>query len=362
MSASRMAKELSSEEFQKILQTLEQDLRDNPHKPIRLSLSDAGLHSPLLLVSPEELRLKRLVSHVAEKIGCNTADSLLTFTAAQVNSAAGLTAFGGALKTQSLFAKSQFAVVWGAEKLKSATEKSLAAMFQPPSDTLVVAFVIESPLKQENPLSTLSALGSVVHIPPLQADGLKRWIVKEVQRIEVCNGIDPHVVDLLSRAFENNLSALLNELEKLSLLAGKDNTIETKHLQGVSLPVQERHSNDLTKSLLRRDRLAAFDAMFSLLESGQHPLQISAQLSKAFRGLLAQTGHAESLHKDVNVPWLTRQLGPIPRNHEGELVRSLAILKSLDLSLKDSGLEAEETLALALLQICRSNENLRVHD
>jgi hypothetical protein len=54
------------------------------------------------------------------------------------------------------------------------------------------------------------------------------------------------------------------------------------------------------------------------------------------------------------VPWLVRQLGPAKHEApEDRLVSALEILKELDTALKDTGLEPEQTLGVAVDRLCR---------
>ena len=342
----------SLDELQKALRSVEEAGKSSPGSGIASLLDAAGIRSPLILLSPEAFRLQRLVSFIHERLFASSPEALVSAHGPQLSSPAELSAFIGELLTPSLFARSQLLVIWNGEKLKAAGEKLLAdALKRPLPNQLVAITAIHSP-KNNPPLQLLSALGTVVTLPELQGESLKRWVAKEVERFGVAKSIDPAVVDVLSRAFEGNLSGLLGEIQRVSLVAGKDATIELRHLQGAALPGAEQSGNQLIQTIFRRDLRQALGLTRSLLESGMHPLQISAQLSKAYRVLLAEKGPGGTRHKDINAPWLLRQIGGRGAS-EAELTRGIEILKALDLALKDSGLEPEDSLGIAIDRLCR---------
>ena len=359
---------LSFEEFQKSLRSIEAEHKRLPGSDISVLFRQAKLGSPLVIVADESLRLHRLVQHIHERFfagvtkpssetavtqGTSSSTALVNIHGAQLNQTQELTAFQGRFLTLSLFSAPELLVVWNAEKLKAATEKALLSTFEHNLQKQIVILAVEFDGKGTLPLGSVRELGTTIVLPSLSNEDLRRWIQREVERFGIAGGIAPGVGDLLARSFEGKLNELSSEIQRLSLIAGKGVTIESRHLQGAALPSEEHNGNELTRCILRRDLRGATAILHSLLEHGLHPLQISAQLSKAFRVLLASTASARPLHKDLNAPWLIRQIGSVRPSDDRRLEQLLSVIKDLDLELKDSGLEAEAAITLAVAKLCR---------
>lgn len=341
---------LSFESFQKSLKSIEKQRQENPRADIAEILRAQGIRSPFVVVADESLRLERLVQHVHEKLFPST--TLGSFQGNQLNQASDLAAFQAKFLTLSLFSSAELIVVWNAEKLKASTEKTLETTLGRNLSNQLLILAVEFEGKGGMPLSEMRALGTTLQLSSLSPEDLHRWVHREVERFAVAIGIDPQVVEILCRTFQGKLHELSSEIQRLSLVAGSGQRIESRHLAGGNLPTEERDPNELMRCILGRDLRGAHVILRSLSDHGFHPLQISAQMSKAYRVLLANTHSERPLHKDVNAPWILRQLG-VRRNFKSrELERALDILKNLDLELKDSGLESEDALTYAVEKLC----------
>lgn len=229
----------------------------------------------------------------------------------------------------------------------------------PPSTVLVF---VEGKLERSNPLlAALSPIAEVTECSPLDVRGpeLPQWIRSRAQ----AHGteISPQAVKLLIEFIGNDLRALSNEIEKLSLYtAGR--RIEDSDVRLMVSQVREANIFVMVDAIVERRPAIASRLAHQLLEDGSPPSYLLHMIVRQFRfliqirELLAKGTPIGSIGVGIG---LTSQYAlrkaveqaqayPMPRLQE-----SYRKLLDADLAIKTGTLDADLALDLAISELCR---------
>ena len=318
--------------------------------PILKALAEQGIPAPLVFLSTQHLRVKRLVSWLRENLFAPGSSGFSTYFGGDLSSAQSADAICADLISLSLFTKSQLIVVYEADKIKAPAQKPLTDAIGRTSETALLILASEALNQKSTVLQEAAARGTVVELSELSGNQLERWIDKEVQRAGIASGINADARQLLITCYGGDISRLAPEIEKLSLLIVPGEPITKSLVEAISLRNPEVTSFELVRQMAAKNPLRSVSLANDLLLQGLHPLQVNAFLSRAFRTLLAQKERGSSvIASELNNPWFTRQLGSSLNNFTvGELNHAVRMLTKLDFQLKDSGLPSPLALSMAV--------------
>lgn len=343
---------MSGEELLKRLREVETSRSGS----FRDALTRAQLTSVLVLLSPQHLRLKRLVQWIREHLypertGSGAGAGIYFGT--ELGSAANMEHIVGALTSLSLFSTRELVVIYDTEKMKAGAQQALATAMTKQTDAALLVLCMESVPQKGALAGALSGRSTLVELQPLVGSALERWIDREVARIGIASGIDTDARALLIQRFGDDVTQLSHELEKLSLLTPSSTRIARTLVETLSQRRSERTSFELVRQIGIRNRVAVIGTAHDLLIQGLHPLQIVAFLSRVWRTLLGKAAPGSTqLPGDLTNPWFLRQLSAMGGHFTVTRLRAgVTILAELDFQLKDSKLPATLALELALLKL-----------
>ena len=195
--------------------------------------------------------------------------------------------------------------------------------------------------------------GAGVGFPELERRDAPPWVVRLAR--ERGHDIAPAAVQELVERTGVDLGALAGEVEKLSLHVGSARRIEVGHVRAIVAAVRGHGVAELTERLARRDLRGAARVLRRLLAAGEPPVRLVAFLAANLRHALhvaelAEEGlPAEEVGRRLGMPpWLVAR--NLDRGRAADLVRTLLVLRRLDLELK-SARDPEVAFDAALLEI-----------
>ncbi len=124
----------------------------------------------------------------------------------------------------------------------------------------------------------------IVELNKLKGVALERWVEAFIrqQGYRISSSGIKKLVELIG----SDLQALVSELEKVMLFAGKEKKISDTTIDGL-VPASRQHGIfELIGAIERRDRKAALRSLANLLSTGEHPLVVVAMMSRHCRQVL----------------------------------------------------------------------------
>ena len=313
--------------------------------------ADIGVTSPILVAGEETLRVKRLITWFKDSVIGQDA-SLQFIHSSAVSNEKALVSLLTSLLNMSIFADYRVVVIFDVDLLKVAMLDVLASYVAKHSSD-VVLFLTTKPIGAKKRTASLddviSCCKTIVNLKSLTPVELKTWARNEFKRTGLSQDIDNDALDLLISLHEDSLDALAQEVSKLSLLAPQDAKITLQMVKQTSWGAKERTSFELLNSMANKDIVKSLKVLSDLLDRGQHPLQLSGFLNKAFRTMLAQASCAgrsyENLHNDIGNAWFVKNLQSAVRLFTiKNIKKSLDDLKQLDGELKNSNFAPEHLI------------------
>lgn len=211
-------------------------------------------------------------------------------------------------KSPQLWGGRQLVVVWQAERYKSENLKPLAKYLQAPArQTCLILIAIGLKHKDVQAhalwrqlLEQEAALGFFT----MREGELAHWLQQEAK--ELGKTLGPGAARKMVEVVGQNLLELYQELEKLVLYAGADNTITAAQVEKLSSHSRTHTIFELVEALGQSQPDKAFKVLARLLDLGEHPSLIVVMLARQLR-LLMRT--RESLKNNLSAGELAKELG-----------------------------------------------------
>ncbi len=336
------------------VEKLLKSLRDasNEGKPEQI-LSKAKVTSPLLLIGPQQLRVRRLIAWMVEQVFGEDNVSLTTYFGSELSSQNSVKNIASSLTNLSLFSSFEIIVIYDADKIKAAIAKPLAEAISKSQQTLVV-LTSASDNKKASLLNAVSKTCTKVTVSELSGAQLKKWIQKEALRLGV-TGIEPGAVAMLERCYGDDISSIAGELAKLALLTDAGEPISKALTENTSFRNPEHTSFELLGAIAKKKTVIAVSLTKDLQDQGFHPLQLSAFLSRSFRTMLAHKNHG-AVTGELGNAWFARKLSSAKNSYtEEQLEKAIHLLKNLDANLKGSPITPELLIENAVQKLSQSD-------
>lgn len=341
---------LSPEELIKRLKSVEEALKEKNGASLTGLCRAENIPTPLLLLGTQHVRIKRTIDWIREHFFPKRSPGSGSYFGTELSSKNSIENILSSLNNLSLFSENDLVVIYDADKIKAPVAKLLAPALISGSGACAVILSAES-LDNKSPLlKEISAHSTKVVFDDMAPVALRRWIEREAVKSAGVLGIDPDAAALLIKNYNNDVSAISRELEKLALLTAPGENITSRLVSQLSLRSPETTSFALLAQIARRNSAGAATLVEDLLSQGLHPLQISAFLSKAYRMLIVQkSGSQANASAELNNAWMLRNLSSCLGSFSlQELKSALRLLATLDFQLKDSGLPHPLALSLAV--------------
>jgi DNA polymerase III subunit delta len=172
----------------------------------------------------------------------------------------------------------------GRGKVDPGLTEGFAEVFASVPDTTVLILVDRGAVAKNSALLKAAARYGKVeeHITPKGAT-LERWIGERARALEM--RVTPGALSLLASSI-GDLSALTNELEKLSLYVGKGGTVDENVLRTMSWASKADDVFEMTSAAARRDTRGALAQLQRLVDGGTSPEGILPVLAWQIRTLI----------------------------------------------------------------------------
>jgi DNA polymerase-3 subunit delta len=228
---------------------------------------------------------------------------------------------------------------------------------RPPTTALVFT---DSKLTRGNPLlRKLGKLATICEFPALKGPRLQAWIQDRVG--EQGAVISPRAVHLLIETAGEDLWVLANEIEKLSLYAGR-RRIEEADVQRVTSCVREASIFAMVDAIAEKRLPAATRLLHQLLTEGTPPTHLLTMISRQVRLMvqakemgrqsrLSPEEKRQQLGVSFNYP-LERLLGQSAGHSRERLVAIYEKILETDLAIKTGRWPDELALDLLLVEVC----------
>lgn len=316
-------------------------------------LTDSGLSSILLFSTTQQARLKKLINWLKENYCKKNSSNYSAFFGSDLNNKQIMGNFTSLVTNYSLFSQSSIVIIYDIEQIKAASHKQFIEALNKNTSNLIIICAQEETTKTSI-VNKFIDICSMVAISELKGPDLSKWIEREFFKINSSMKIDSGVIPYLQNNFGQDVTRLLNEIEKICLLSAQSNNVSLDLVQDVVASSKESTSFELVLQIASKNPAAALKISKALLDQGLHPLQISSFLSKAFRIIAAnkESSVKDPTTKELSNFWFVRQLSSSFRGFSvKDLKASIDVLKKLDFQLKDSGLEHQISLLNSVQQI-----------
>ncbi len=217
-------------------------------------------------------------------------------------------------------------------------------------DTILIATSFKTPSGKSNLFQFLiKKPNRVSKYSPLGGSELKNWVRDFAGALGVV--LAGETMDFLILNCGSDLWRLSGEIRKLAdyKIKGVLNKTEAEKLINADLTAGVF---DLSDALGRKDKKAAVEALFKVLDNGEAPAEIIGLLAWQARNLLRFKSSPERAF-DLNLhPFVLQKVRAAARMHSPEeLVKFLKGLINLDLALKTGKTDAKTALTLLIAEI-----------
>ena len=186
--------------------------------------------------------------------------------------------------TAPVFSDVRLIVINGVDKLRKGSKEQTAlinyAQNPLPTTTLVLTHNDAKKLKTDKTLqSACEETGRVVNFDELKADSLATWVRQYMGQ----QGLSPNfeAVDLLCECIGSDLTALENEVEKLSLFTAQrqDKTITAQDVLACIGFKKDENPFELSNALTACSKTRALAQIDKLIDSGEEPVAVLAKMT-----------------------------------------------------------------------------------
>lgn len=266
-----------------------------------------------------------------------------------------------AAKTLPMIAKMRFILVHGVENLPEEQFDTLATYFENPSPTTCLVLTAEKLDGRIRLARIAKKLGFWTDVEPLKANQLRGFAVAEAK--ERGHELKPDAAVALVDAIGNDLAAIDDALERLSLFVGKDAPIDLKAIEACVSRIRVESIWALVDAVGLKNRETALQAANSLLSNGEPALRILAMVARQLRmvarmrrALASGLSPQEAAKEAGAPPFKARELTTAAKRFQNaELASAFRILANTDIALKSSRRPPETILLAAITELTAFN-------
>ncbi len=208
--------------------------------------------------------------------------------------------------TQPMMAERRVVVVDDADVFDKAAQEKLVAYFKNSNPQTSVFFIADKLDKRTSFYQTLSAKAEVIEFKPVYENQVARFVLDEARRMKL--SLDESAAQTLASLMGRDLSAVVSELEKLSLYVHPNTRITEKNVVDLVSAGLVDNIFAIT-NLLGLKKHAAAHALFTRMrEQGEPLIKIITLIINHFRKLLLAHTHLverasqQDLMKVLGVP------------------------------------------------------------
>lgn len=265
-----------------------------------------------------------------------------------------------AAKTLPMMGGARFVLVRGVDQLPAGELERVTGYLAAPSDTTCLVMTADKLDGRSKFAKQAKKLKQFVDASPLKPAAVRGFAAGEARRRGL--RLDRDAAAALVDAVGNDLPALDDALERLSLYVGESNHVDLAAVEACVTRVRVESIWALVDAVSQRDQRGSLRAAASLLSDREPPLRILAMLARQLRmvarmadalqrGLPAQ----EAVKAAGAPPFKARELATAARRFgPRELSHAFSALADADVALKGSKRPPDVVLEGAIMALCRS--------
>lgn len=271
----------------------------------------------------------------------------------------------GAARTLPMMATARYILVRDVDKMNTGEHEPLVAYIGDPSESTCMVMTATKLHGSSKLAKAAKKAKIVVEAKPLKGGGVRRFAQDEAKRRG--HKLSGRAADALLEAVGEDLSAIDDALERLSLYVGNGEAIEVAAVEACVSRIAADSIWALVDAVGMRDTQKALAAAGSLLDNREPPLRILGMVARQLR-IVARMKDAlrQRLRgKDAAIeagapPFKARELTESARRFSAlQLAGAFSVLAEADLALKGSKRPPERVLEEAVLQLCVGERRVR---
>lgn len=249
-----------------------------------------------------------------------------------------------------------------AQKSNKKIEHNLQALItylEKPSPTSVIVFLANYEKLDERRKITkqLKSNATIIEAKKLTKEQLIRLVNNQLKDSSVT--ITEEALELLRNLVEDDLSLIINELQKLILYVGENNEIDINVVEKLVIRSLEQNVFNLIEKVINGNLESAFQIYYDLLKQNEEPIKILAIIASQFRLIyqvkeLARRGYGErqiASHLKVHPYRVKLARGQINSFSEENLAEIMNLLADSDYALKTGTMERRLVIEMFLFKL-----------
>lgn len=265
----------------------------------------------------------------------------------------------GAARTLAMMSPTRFVLVRGIDKMSPSDLDELAAYVEGPAPSPCLVLTAEK-LDGRSKLAKAAQKARVrTDVAPLKGADLAAFAQAEARGRG--HALSPNATQHLLDALGDDLAAIDDAIERLSLYVGKDAPIDVGAIDACIERLRTETIWVLVDALALRDVKRATHALRSLLADREEPLKILAMISRQMRmiarmreALASGMREPEAATAAGAPPWKSGELAKAAQRYQlPELTRTFASLAALDRALKSSKVPSDVLILETVVALCR---------
>jgi len=264
-----------------------------------------------------------------------------------------------AARTLPMMASARFVLVRGVHDAPQAEQDALAGYVAEPSPSTCFVLTAEKIDGKTKLAKAAKATGAWLSVEPLKGGLLERFATSEAKRRN--HTFAGPALAALVDATGNDLAAIDDAVERLSLYVGEGNAIDRDAVEAIVTRVRVDTIWALVDAIALKKTKVALEASLSMLADREPPLRILAMVARQVRmvakmktALEDGLSQADAVKAAGAAPFKARELADSAKRFTDEdLRRALILLRDADVALKGSKREPEIVMEEAVLALCR---------
>lgn len=270
-----------------------------------------------------------------------------------------------AARTLPMMAQSRFVLVRAVDKMSAGELEPLATYVSAPSESTCLVMTAQKVHASSKLAKAAKKAKAWVDAKPLKGNALRRFATDEAKRRG--QPIGARAAEALLESVGDDLSAIDDALERLSLYVGTGNRIELSDVEACVSRIAADSIWALVDSVSMRDTSGALSAAGSLLADREPALRILAMVARQLRivarmreALASGLRGSEATAQAGAPPFKARELTESARRFtQRDLAAAFTTLADADLALKGSKRPPERVLEEAILRLCTGRYQIR---
>jgi DNA polymerase-3 subunit delta len=261
-----------------------------------------------------------------------------------------------AASTLPVNAPRRVAVVFDVDKLSPFSKEVLISYLPKLPDSVCLVLLSPKIASQSKFYSTLNKLAEVVECKPLWESNIPAWIEKRASKKG--KRIERRAAYLLQELVGNQLSDLSQEIDKLVIYSGEEETITTKQVKSAAGLSRSHNVFQLIDSIGVRDCRKSLIILSNLVSAGERPggliFWLTSHLEKLILTKQFTPGKGKNLASYLKTkPFLASKYQNQAKNFSvEELEKGLMLLYQTDVDLKSNLMPEKTLLELLTYNLC----------